>query len=210
MMRLALVMAFFLSVSIGFAGEERETVILVDTILPKIGKGWERRADDGNNGVHSWVNFDLRRKPGEVLSFVSWKVPVAIELIGGPVGQASIEMFKSDGSARMSGNQASDPIADMVRYRTLPIIIKSMDLERTIEVIEYTFVYERKGMASKTMGHGYCFVVEETATFIQHTAPHPIGSQLAYDMAVGCMINLLRLSDEVLTLNRGKILRSLD
>ncbi len=196
--------------SIGLVAGDRESVVLVDAYLPNIGAGWERRADAGRDATHSWVNFDSNEKPGEVLACVFWNVRSSSVLIGGPIGQASIEMFLSDGSARLSGKRSSSVIADTVRYRTLPIVIKAKDVEHRVEAIEYTYVYEKEAEAPGTMAHGYCFLIGTTAVFIQHTASRPITSELAFDTAEGCMINLLGLSSKPLSVSRGKILRSFD
>src|SRR5688572_30136708 len=86
-----------------------DPTLLIDTKLPKIGKDWIRRDDSGATGGYSWVNFDNKNKTGEVLSFVAWKVPPTMGVTDGPIGQASIEIFLSDGSARFSKSERGRP-----------------------------------------------------------------------------------------------------
>lgn len=167
-----------------FAGDQS---LLIDTKLPRIGNDWVRRDDSGATGRYSWVNFDNTNKTGEVLSFVAWKVPPTVGVTDGPVAQASIEMFLSNGSARFSKSERGRRIRDTVRHRVLLIQIGAEDIKRDIKAIEYTYVYESDSNSPVTMAHGYCFVVGETVLFVQHTSLRPITSELAFDMAGGLL-----------------------
>ena len=164
-----------------------DRTLLIDTKLPKIGNDWVRRDDSGATGGYSWVNFDNKNRTGEVLSFVAWKVPPTMGVTDGPVAQASIEMFLSDGSARFSKSARGRPIRDTVRHRVLLIQIGDADKKRDIKAIEYTYVYESDSNSPVTMAHGYGFIVGETALFVQHTSPRPISSELAFEMAGGLL-----------------------
>ena len=185
-----------------------DPTLIIDTKLPKIGKDWGRRADSGATGGYSWVNFDNKHKTGEVLSFVAWNIPPTMGITDGPVAQASIEMFLSNGSARFSKSVRGRPIRDTVRHRVLLIQIGAEDIKREIKAIEYTFVYESDANSPVTMAHGYGFVVGETALFVQHTSTRPISSELAFEMAGGLLSRHFQLTGKPHSIFKGAILQS--
>lgn len=189
-------------------GDERE--LPVDSWLPKIGKDWIRRDDDGARGTYSWVNFDHSKKTGEVLSFVAWKLSSSADVRWGPVGQMSIEAFTSNGSARLPTSEHGMIIADTVRHRYRTIRVAAEGIKHEIEVIEYTYIYGDDGESAATMAHGYCAVVGETVVCVQHTSDRPIVSELAFGMAGGILARHFQFTGKPHSNSRGKVLQSND
>ncbi len=153
--------------------------------LPGLGSEWSMRGDDGVRGKYSWVNFE-RDGSDEVLSFVAWKFGSPdVKVSHGPVGQASIETFRSDGAARFSTASAGTPIAEMVRYQFVSVNARdqSADVNASEEAIEYTYIYEGDGDSPPSMAHGYVIVVEDVVLFVQHTSSRPFTSELAADVS---------------------------
>ena len=189
-------------------GAERE--LPIDNQLPRIGKDWIRRNDDGDNGEHSWVNFDNQKSAGEVLSFEAWKVSPLLKVTDSPVGQASIETFLHNGSAwRSSPRVRGRPISDTVRHRILSINLGTTESKRNIDAIEYTYVYEGGDDHEATMAHGYCLVIDHTVLFVQHTSPRAISSELAFDMAGGMLTkHFFQLTGKPHSISKGEILKT--
>ena len=164
--------------------------------LPKIGKEWVMRKDAGAQGSHSWVNFENQGRSGEVLSFVAWKVPASFNASSGAIGQASIGTFSSNGSALFGATERGQSIHDMVRHRIVSINLTSDNVDRDIDAIEYTYIFDSDGDSKATMAHGYCFVAGTTAFFVRHTSSRPIKSKLAHDMACALLSKHFKLDDK--------------
>jgi hypothetical protein len=202
-MRVAIVtFLLFFVVTTALRGDEQQT--LVETKVPEIGKDWDFRADKGESGNYSWINFDHKERPGEVLSFVVWKVRPNMELTAGPIGQSSIEIFRSDGSARFSRAKTGQSIEDMVRHHIISIDLRASDFKREVDAIEYTYIYEETKDATATMAHGYCMVVGETAFFVQHTSTRLITSEFVLGMAGGLLSQHFQLTGKPHSYGKGE------
>jgi len=199
-----LITLIFLSGAFAQGALAEERTLPIDTQLPKLGKEWIRRNDDGAKDDYSWVNFDHKHSIGEVLSFVAGKVSTEARVTDGSIAQASLETFSSNGSARFSKSKRGQPIGDTVRHHVVSINIRTADMKHEFDVIEYTYVYESDRDSVATMAHGYCLVAGETVLFVQHTSPNIINSELAFDMAAEFLSSTLRLSGKPRSYGKGK------
>lgn len=148
--------------------------------LPRLGREWSVRSD-GAKGEYAWVNFE-KHGSDEVLSFVAWKFGnPGVKVTHSPVGQASIETFRSDGSARFPQTRDGTVIAEMVRYQFVSVNARNQaaDVDSSGEALEYTYIYEGDQESLARMAHGYVLAVEDVVLFVQHTSPQPITSELA-------------------------------
>ena len=127
---------------------------------------------------------------------------------GGPIDQASISTFLSNGRASVSDSEKGYPIDEMIRHRVITVGIGTKDMKWDVEMIEYTYVYEAGDDSEPTMAHGYCFVAGDNALFIQHTSPKIIKSELALEMAEGLLSRHFNLDGKPHGFTIGKILKS--
>jgi len=184
--------------------------LTIDRFVPtQIGEDWVRRKDAGAKGDHSWVHFDNKQHPGEVLGFLATKVPPQIDVRSASVGQASIEMFSNNGTAQFL-KLTGVPITETVRHRIISIRVSTTDFNRELESIEYTYVYEPEDGSPTTIAHGYCVVAAETVFFVQHTSPQVISSDLAFQMVAGMVAKHLQLDGKPHGYSKGKVLKSND
>ena len=185
-MKKTLLVLFILMGILGAEVSGRERDLPIDKQLPDIGSDWVRRNGAGARGDFAWANFD-HKTTGDVLSFVAWNVPPSTEVSDSMVGQASIEMFLENGTARPGTSKQGQPISDTVRHRILSVRLRSAESVRDLDVLEYTYVYDGVKDNPSTIAHGYCVVLGDTALFIQHTSTKAIGSELAFEMLEGIL-----------------------
>lgn len=206
---------FALTILIGTSAAGAESKLPIDDFLPKLrSDDWSRRNDAGIRETDSWVNFDSKKSPGEVLSFVAQKFSAQnTKVTDSWVNQASIELFEKNGLARqtpMPGGRPNSEIAETLRHRIRLFELGTAEAKHEIEAIEFTYLYKGFDGGPMIMAHGYVVVLGESVLFVQHTAPNVITSDIAQEMVEGLIAKHLQLSGKPHSAGRGKIVKSND